>query len=141
MIQIDWRPGDRKLRQFAIASLIGFPLIGFVLTRLLPPGVLAPSSTILLTAAALGAVVCLAGLIHPPVIRPVYVVMTAVALPIGLALGFVLMPLIYFGLFVPIGLALRVFGKDPMHRALGRAGSYWIKRPPTPAPATYFRQY
>lgn len=147
MIDIDWKPSDTKLRQFGIASLLGFPLIGMLLSKLLPWFRLPAFSTgaaltdFLLLGAAVGAAVCLVGLAIPRIIMPVYVVLVALALPIGLALSFVLIPLIYYGVFTPIGLGLRLLGKDPMDRSMGRSDSYWIKRKPAPAAAQYYKQY
>ena len=37
--------------------------------------------------------------------------------------------LFYFGGLTPIGLALRLFGKDPLHLRRGSA-SYWVERTP-----------
>jgi len=49
--------------------------------------------------------------------------------------------LFYFGGLAPIGLALRLFGKDPLR--LKRSGaSYWIERtPPGPEPRTMRELY
>jgi hypothetical protein len=49
--------------------------------------------------------------------------------------------LFYFGGLTPIGLALRLFGKDPLR--LKRSGaSYWIERtPPGPEPRTMRELY
>ncbi|MFT4640812.1 MAG: hypothetical protein ACI8T1_004145 [Verrucomicrobiales bacterium] len=142
MIDIDWKPNDRKLRQFAVASLFGFPLIGYLLTRLLPVfGVAAPTITIMI-AAIVGAVVCVLGLIFPKGALPVYIALVALAFPIGLALSFVLLPLIYYGVFTPIALGLKAFGKDPMERSLTAEGrTYWIARKQPSSSAQYYKQY
>ena len=147
MIDIDWKPSDAKLRQFAVASLVGFPLIGLLLSKLLPWFRLPAFSTgaaatdFLFVAALAGAAVFLLGVLIPRSIVPVYVILVALALPIGLALSFLLIPLIYYGVFTPIGLGLRLLGKDPMDRSMGRSDSYWIKRKPAPAAAQYYKQY
>ncbi len=147
MIDIDWKPSNSKLRQFALASLVGFPLIGLLLGKVLPWLPLfaisswAASTNLVLLGAIAGAVICLLGLAIPRTIIPVYVALVALALPIGLALSFLLIPLIYYGVFTPIGLGLRLLGKDPMDRAMGQSDSYWIKRKPTPAAAQYYKQY
>ena len=53
----------------------------------------------------------------------------------------VLLVLFFFGAVVPIGLALRLFGKDPLRLRRG-AGSYWIeRRPPGPEPRTMTEVY
>jgi hypothetical protein len=141
MIDLDWNPEPRKLRQFAVASLVGFPMLGYLATRLLPATVLPSAAGVLLVAALTGAVVCVTGLLHAPAVRPVYAVMLALALPIGLVLGFVLVPVIYFGVFTPVAMILRMAGADPMQRRFLPAGTYWTKRKPSPPAASYFRQY
>ena len=142
MIDIDWKPSDRKLRQFAVASLFGFPLIGFLLTKLLPAlGAQVPENTIMV-AAIVGAVICILGLIVPKAALPVYVALVALALPIGLALSFILIPLIYYGVFTPVALGLKALGKDPMERSLApNEGSYWITRKPVRSSSQYYKQY
>lgn len=141
MIDVDWNPDPRKLRQFAVASLVGFPMLGYAATRLLPATVLPSGGMVVAVAAAIGAVVCVAGLLHPPAVRPVYAALVALTLPVGLILGFILVPLIYFGLFTPVALILRLAGADPMQRRFLTGGTYWIKRKPSPPAARYFRQY
>ena len=141
MIDVDWNPGPQKLRQFAVASLLGFPMIGYLATRVLPAGVLPSAGVVSLVAAVLGAVVCVTGLVHPPAVRPVYAALVALTLPIGLALGLILLPVIYYGLFTPVALILRMAGADPMERRLMTGGTYWIRRKPAPPATRYFRQY
>ena len=87
-------------------------------------------------------VVCLAGLIFPPLVRPVYVAMMAVALPIGFVVSTILMVIIYYLILTPIGLAMRLFGYDPMRmRPAAGSGSFWIERPTKSDVSRYFKQY
>jgi hypothetical protein len=53
------------------------------------------------------------------------------------------MGLIYFGLVTPLGLLMRLSGKDPMQRRFDpTASSYWIEREPKgPDPTTMERQF
>lgn len=55
----------------------------------------------------------------------------------------VLLALVYYGCFVPMGLALRMLGKDPLRRKIGSTvASYWIKRqPPGPEPDSIRMQF
>jgi hypothetical protein len=68
-------------------------------------------------------------------------------LRLGLVLYKVMNPLVmglvFFTTVVPIGLALRAFGKDPLRlRREPAAASYWIRRePPGPDPDTMKRQF
>jgi len=65
----------------------------------------------------------------------------------GVLLGAVVNPLVLGAIFfltvVPIGLAMRALGKDPLRLARDpRARSYWIPRePPGPPPASLERQF
>jgi hypothetical protein len=49
---------------------------------------------------------------------------------------------VYFGVVTPVGLLLRLTGRDPLQRAfdLGRA-SYWTEHRTGDDPRRYFRQY
>src|SRR5687767_14251974 len=51
----------------------------------------------------------------------------------------VILGVIFFGVFTPVGAAMRLFGRDAMcRRWQPRAPSYWVKRdPPGPAEDTY----
>ncbi|GAB6052554.1 hypothetical protein JCM17960_13740 [Magnetospira thiophila] len=55
----------------------------------------------------------------------------------------IIMGLIFFTTVTPIGLLMRLFGKDPLHRRPDPARvSYWILRdPPGPDPATLTKQF
>ena len=53
-----------------------------------------------------------------------------------------LLGLIYYGLFTPVGLLFRVLGRDSMNRKFDpTADSYWIVRDERRTPASYFRLY
>jgi hypothetical protein len=55
----------------------------------------------------------------------------------------IVLGLIYGLTMVPIGLLMRLTGRDPLHLAIDRAAtSYWVVRePPGPAPATMINQF
>lgn len=63
--------------------------------------------------------------------------------PIGWVVSHVLLGAIYYLVFTPVGLLLRLFGKDPMTRRLEpTAASYWIEHRPCESKADrYFHQY
>ena len=137
LIDVNWKPGHRELRQFAAMFLV-FGLAAGTAIHFFKdwPPIVAQ----ILWGAAI--VVGLAGLAVPALARPVYVVMMAVALPIGFVVSTILMTLIYFLVLTPTGLLLRLFGYDPMHRRPDRAAnSYWIRRPATADVRRYLRQY
>jgi len=137
LIDVDWKPGRRELRQFALLFFVfavGFgTFVHFF--KDWPPLV----SQALWAA---GVLMGLIGLVFPPAARPVYIVMMALALPIGLVVSSVLMTLIYYLVLTPIGLVMRLVGYDPLRRGLDpAASSYWIERTPPESVQRYFRQY
>ena len=122
MTDLNLRPSEQQLRQFAWISLLGFPLISWVLIHLM----LGLSLTVVLTVGAVGPVVLVLGLINPQLVWPVYVLLMLIALPIGFVVSAVLLRLIYYLLFTPIAFWFRLTGKDAMNRRFQpEADSYW----------------
>ena len=136
LIDVNWKPPRGQLRQFAVLFLIFIGGLGTILYFKGKPLIV---SEVLWN---LAWIVGLAGLIFPPLVRPVYVVMMAVALPIGFVVSTILMLVIYFLIMTPIGLVMRLFGYDPMRmRPNPGVESFWIERPPSSDVRRYFRQY
>ncbi len=136
MIDVNWRPSPRELRQFAV---MGIAFSGLVAGLVLWKG---GSATWAATIAGGGVVLGTAGLVTPPLVRPVYVVLMALALPIGWIVSHVLLALIFYGLMTPLGLMLRLLGHDPLRRRFDPgADSYWIPHEPTQETQRYFRQF
>ena len=141
LIDVNWKPGSRELRQFA-ALFVVFA-VGFGTAFKLLPGFFdnVPSWAPLALWVA-GGVVGLFGLLFPKGALPIYIVMMAVALPVGMVVSTVLMIVIFFLVLTPVGMVMRIVGYDPMHRKFDRsASSYWIEREADIEPSRYFRQY
>jgi hypothetical protein len=138
MIDLNLKPSETQLRQFAWVSLLGFPLISGLLLYL----TLGLSLTVVLSVAAAGPAVLLVGLINPKLVWPVYALLMLIALPIGLVVSAVLLRLIYYMLFTPIALWFRLTGKDAMKRGFEpETDSYWTVRTVSRDPASYLRLY
>jgi saxitoxin biosynthesis operon SxtJ-like protein len=142
LIQVDWKPDTKKLRQFAVIWLVGFGVFGCVAAW--KAGVFHGSGnwTAPCVFWALAVVVGVAGLIAPEIVRPIYVGWMAVGLPIGYVVSHVLFGLLYFVMFSGVALVFRLIGRDKLHRQFDKqAKSYWIKRPPMPQAKSYFNQF
>ena len=137
MIDVNWKPSHRQLRQFALLLLLCAGGVGLYLFFV--RDVTLWTCVILWVAAVVfGA----GGLAVPAIARPAYLVLMAIAFPIGTVLALVCMMLLYYLVFTPIGLVLRVIGYDPMRRRLDReAESYWTERSAPAENERYFRQY
>ncbi len=134
MINPQWRPDARQLRQFAWVSLVGFPALGLLLWR--AHG--APWVAAVL--AALGVLVWLVGLVEPNRIRIVYVALLAVSVPIGWVVSGVLLRLVFYGVVTPLGLLFRVVGRDALSLRRPQGPSYWRDLDSHEDGASYFHQ-
>ena len=91
---------------------------------------------------AFGMVIALVGWINPLWLKKTFVLLMVVTFPIGMFVGFVLMAAVYYLCIMPIGVLLRIFGKDPLVKVLDRnAKSYWIERGEPSSVAQYFKQF
>jgi hypothetical protein len=98
------------------------------------------------TAAALSAVLALTlgpvGLIRPQLLRHIFFAWMYVAFPIGWVVSHVLLGVIFFGLFTPIGFLFRILGRDPlMLRRPATQASYWLPKPIVEDKRRYFSQF
>ena len=136
LIRIDHDPSRRQLNVFGLIWLAFFgALAGVLFYR----GAL-PALAWSLSAAA--GVVPVAGWIAPPVMRVVYLGMAYLAFPIGFVLSHVVMAATYYLVLTPIGLLMRVFGYDPLHRRFEReTKTYWVPRQANSDTRRYFRQF
>jgi hypothetical protein len=63
-------------------------------------------------------------------------------LPLAWSVSTLLLILVYYAVLTPIGLALRMAGRDPLHRKFDRdSASYWVRRDETANAERYFRQF
>ncbi len=71
------------------------------------------------------------GLLGYPILRPIYVVWMKFAYVLGWINMRLLLGVFFFVILTPVGLLMRVFGKDLLDEKIERgAGSYWKVREP-----------
>ncbi len=64
------------------------------------------------------------------------------AVPIGWSLSALVLALMYYLVLTPIGLVMRLFGRDTMRRSFDPgAPTYWLRHEPVADKRRYFRQY
>ncbi len=79
--------------------------------------------------AGIGGLILSIGLIAPNLLRPLYKPWMALALVLGFIMTRVILTVMFIVLFIPIGLLMRLFGKDPLRRKLDPdAETYWIPK-------------
>lgn len=137
VIKFDWNPSSRHLKQFAA---IWFPAFAAALGGILWYRFGLRDVALAIWAAA--AVLSVAGLIYTPLMRWVWIGVLFVTFPIGWVVSHVLMAVIFYLIFTPIGFIMHLAGYDPMQRRFDKnAGTYWVPRKQTEDASRYFRQF
>lgn len=93
--------------------------------------------------AAPGALLILFGLVAPKVLSPLNKVWTKFGLLLAMIVNPIIMGIMYFALFVPIGLVMKIFRRDALRqRPQPDAQSFWVERDPAgPEPETMTNQF
>ena len=145
MIEINLRPDSRTLRQFGWIALGGFgaaAALAWTESLVFSFGLGAWRAALAGALAALGGLAALASLVYPPANRPLYVALTLLSYPIGFVLSYVILGALFYLLITPVGLVMRVLGRDPLERRFEPAAkTYWVDARAQRAQESYFRQF
>jgi hypothetical protein len=136
MIEINRNPSRRELLWFGLLFLLFFGIVGGLSYWKFNAQEVA--FWIWSCAAAV------AGLhfILPPLRRPLYLAWMYAAFPIGFVVSYVVLAAIYYLVITPIGLIMRLAGRDSMNRRFdAEAESYWSARDGADDQGRYFRQF
>ncbi len=138
-LPFDTNPPLKTLRQFGALWLLAFGVVSVIAARGGRP------TALVVALAAAAVLVPLVGWFVPPVLRGAWIVLSAIAWPIGTAVSLVILSLVWLVVMTPIGLATRLLGYDPLgRRADPAAASYWFERPrdaEARGNRRYFRQF
>lgn len=141
MIDINWNPAAKDLRGFGWVMLIGFGLIGLA-KAFWPFGWgLIPDREM-----GLG-IVCFALLVGIPAVLAWRVVVPVYRAWMGVAwvVGKVMFPLTFAGFYYlvvfPVGLVVRLVGKDALSLKKKKVESYWVPIEQVESEKDYERQY
>lgn len=81
------------------------------------------------TLVGVGAFLIVLGYFAAPVLRPVYLVWMGLAIVLGAVMTRVILSVVFIALVVPIGLVMKLFGRDPLLRRFDpESSSYWVSR-------------
>jgi len=134
-VPVNLNPDRRTLQQFGWLCLVIFGAIavaGFVKSGL---------NAFSIVWAVSGALGGLLGWLRPQWLKWIFVTWIILVFPIGWVMSKVLLAAMYFGVFTPIGMILRMAGKDPLRLKRPPGDSYWQTRPVRADLRRYFRQY
>ncbi len=145
VLQIDWNPRRKVLRNFGLIGLVAFGAFGALAHwqvypfRGLSDGT-AETTSYVLWALAVYCGLCAAA--APIAVKPVYLLLTVITFPIGFVISYIVMAIMFYLVITPVGLIFKIIGRDSMNRKFDpSAASYWIKRRPPETLKRYFRQF
>ncbi len=136
LIEVNRNPSRKDLLWFgAILALFGAALGAVFFRRFHAPEA---GRAIWLAGAALTVIY----FAIPPVRRWIYLGWVYAAYPIGWTVSHLLLGIVYYLVLTPIGLIMRMAGRDPLERRFEPdRSSYWTEHSPSEDPSRYFRQY
>jgi hypothetical protein len=127
-------PRPRTLRQFA-----GLWLVVFAIWAAWRLGHGERDWRVLLLAlAAFG--VGVPGLVRPALVRWIYTGWMIAAFPIGWTVSQIMLLVLFYGVFTPVGLVFRAIGRDGLRLRRRSEPTYWLEKPAAQRVDEYFRQ-
>ena len=133
---IPFNPSRTVLRQFAALWLLA--LLALAANHYFVRHHPALALALALAALLLG----VPGLLHPPLLRWIFVAAMVLAFPIGWLVSLLLLATLYFLVLTPLALVFRLRGRDLLGRKPApRRESFWEPKHSPLDPRSYFRQY
>jgi len=137
LFELELRPEKHQLRSFGLFWLPGFCLLVALFAWLRYE-----HSQLAMILSAVALVSILVSLVQPRVLQPLFVILMVVTFPIGIVVSHLLIAAVYYLVITPIGLLLRLRGRDAMKRRFpGGEESYWVERETVEDQRRYFRQF
>jgi hypothetical protein len=132
---VQWRPDRAELRRFAVAMSVGFAVIGLIVAwRAQAFG----KWTFFYW--GIGAALAIAALV-PGLGRAAYLCVYVPTSAIGYVVSHIVLTLIFYLVFVPIGLLLRLMGKDLLQMRAARGQTKWRRVEEVKDANRYYRQF
>jgi len=132
---VKWQPDRAELRSFALAMLIGFGVLG-----LLPVWRAGAVGTNSIALWSVGVGLALGGLI-PGLGRFVYLLVYIPTSIIGYVISNVLLTVIFYAVFTPMGLLLKLLGYDLLQLKSVRGHSNWRRVGDAKDSDRYYQQF
>jgi hypothetical protein len=145
LVEIDFNPDAKTLRQFGLVAFIGFgalAALAYYEKLVFAFGLGDARVAVAVSLGALGLLALVLSVVAPRANRFLYVGLSLLAFPIGFVLSYLIMGTLYFLVIGPIAVGLRLAGRDPMRRAHDpHAASYWTPVHRARDKERYFHQY
>ncbi|OVE78260.1 hypothetical protein BVX98_00900 [bacterium F11] len=122
--KINWTPNNKDLRKFGLAILIGFALIGGIVYW---RGFHQVAIGLWIGSGIVGAL----AILLPPLSKPFYWIWMGIAFVMGTVISFLIVAFIYYFIFTPVGLIMRLIGRDALKlkKKSFQHNTYWHSHP------------
>jgi hypothetical protein len=135
VVEINKNPSRRDLWVFGV----GLPVFAGIIAALRWRRGHTASAEVL---CVLGLALLLVFIAVPGARRHLYVGWMYAVFPIAFTVSHAVLAVLYFLVLTPVGLLMRLLGRDPMQRRFDRAAAtYWTPHTPAADTERYFRQY
>ena len=135
--ELDWTPAVAERRRFGFGAGAGFSTLAALLSW--RSGALTPGATVAVTAGL--SLLCLAAACPAALLWP-YRIWMGLATPVAFVLQRLLLGAFFYLVLAPVGVAMRLCGRDPLKRRFDpAAASYWEPGRTQRDMRRYFRQY
>jgi len=140
--EVNWNPGVKEKRRFALTLMIGFPCLAaalLVLSRLQGE---AWNAYPFVCLGGAGLAVGLILYAVPGIARPFYLVWYFVGCCIGIVVGNLVLSAFFFLIIAPLGLLMRLCGRRPVNKGFDKnAKTYWRDAEKVSDVKRYYRQF
>ena len=141
LIEINWRPGRKELRIFGLSFLGAFAFLGALFYFAPPPAWWKADPTVGVTLWIVGAATGILGLTGSRIALPVYWAWMGLSFVLGSVMSRLVMAFVFFGVITPIGLLMRLVGRDPLRLRKPQVESYWVDLGRPDDISSYERQF
>ena len=141
LVAINWNPNKQELRKFGLAMLVGFGLIGLAFMFWPWEWPILRNTNAAIGCWIFAAVACVLGLTGTRLALGVYVPWMGVAFVMGNIISRVLIITFYYLLITPMGLVMRLVGRDKLCLKKQDCGTYWVDHKGGGDRSSYERQF
>ncbi|MDG2126626.1 MAG: hypothetical protein P8K08_01390 [Fuerstiella sp.] len=131
LVEINWKPSDRQLRQFGGISVIALPLLALIWRA---------STPVIGTMAGIGSAIGVVAFLIPRAVKPLFIGLSVAAIPIGIVMAEVILFSVFLLVFVPMGIGFQLMRRDSLRLRKTANESFWQKKSQPRSAASYFRQ-
>jgi len=133
LLDPNWNPSKRQLRQFGLLCAAVLPFVSWFWSF---------NALSITIAFLLGLAIAICAFLVPRLVKPLFVSLIVIAMPIGLVVSELSLLLVFIFVFLPIGFCFRVLRRDRLRLGINRqSASYWEKKSRHKTLRNYYRQF